>query len=90
MSFICEKCNKTILKGQKQHKIVIKKRPKIYKYFLVKYRTSQMKDSVKITEDENFSKLKGNKLLKSWTSKGWEIVQELRVCKECFNEKKKQ
>jgi len=65
MSFKCEHCDKIIFKDM--HRVITKKRDKIYNQEIVKY-------------------VKGEKTTQTKETKGWEIVEEIGICKKCNEE----
>ena len=48
--FRCQKCHKNSKYGEKQHKILITKRQKVYHYFVVKVRLQRGKTKETYTE----------------------------------------
>jgi len=89
--FICEKCKKMSEVGEKQNKIVITKKDRIYyNIVILDLLTKQKKflqfseKNYKILEDLKLrSKLENFKVLKDYVSKGNEIKKEISVCTLC-------
>lgn len=89
MGFKCQKCNKTSQPHEKQHSMIVEKRDRIYRYYIVKVRTQRGKSKIVHTEIRPDEKDRNKKLERSFTSKGWEICRELKVCGRCANENNK-
>ncbi len=86
--FRCDQCKKS---ARKQYRIVTKRRETKYHYYVIKIRKPYGKVEEIITEDkkrvDNLDK--GDKLLRDYTSKGWEIASEDVVCERCYYKEKK-
>ena len=85
--FVCEKCKKLSLVGEKQNKVIIKRRNRIYwNVITLDFLTKQKKylqfkeKDYKILEE---LKEKGIKVIKEYFSKGSEIVKEIVICDKC-------
>lgn len=85
MGFKCQKCNKTSQPYEKQNKVVVEKRNRSYHYYVVKVRNPHGKIKEIYTEIKPDERDRNKQILKEFNSRGWEIVQELRVCEECAN-----
>lgn len=85
MGFRCQECNKSSQLYEKQHSIIIEKRDRIYRYYVVKVRIPYGKTKQIYTEIKPDEKDRNKKIERNFTAKGWEIVQEMKVCKECAN-----
>jgi len=83
MGFKCQKCNKASLPDEKQRKLLVEKRERTYHYYVVKIRNLYGEDKEIITEIKPKDDEKDKKILKEFIKKGWEIVKELKVCKQC-------
>jgi len=81
--FKCQSCHKST---KKQFRIVTKKRPKTYTYYLVKVSGGAGHKPILTTNDE-LAKREGNKILKKKVTKGWEIAEQLVLCENCYNKK---
>jgi hypothetical protein len=81
--FKCEDCRNITNPCEKQHKVVVERRNRVYHYYKVEYRSTQGKKRIIYTENKDFATKKGNKILNQFKSKGWEIVLEKRVCEQC-------
>jgi len=88
MGFKCQKCGKSIL-GQKQHKILMEKREKIYHYYIVKVKTQKGKTKMIHTIIKPDEKDKHKQVVKQFTAKGWKIVKELKTCRSALMYKKR-
>ncbi len=86
--FICQKCGKT---SKKQNRIIIERREKKYRYYVIKIRKPFGKTDTIITEDKRIvdNLPEGDKLAREYFAKGWEIIRELVLCKECYEKKTK-
>ena len=85
MGFKCQKCNKTSRPHEKQYPIVVEKRDRIYLYYIVKVRTQRGKSKIVYTEIKPDEKDRNKKVERTFTTRGYETVRELKVCKECVN-----
>lgn len=85
----CEQCNKVSLLGEKQETKIISRRNRNYFNIVTldeltkkkKYYSLRDKDLNFIKELEN----NGLKILKTYWSRGNEIVKEIKICKNCIN-----
>jgi len=85
MSFRCPNCQKLTAPGAKQNTIIVKKRQRTYHYYVVE--TYVQKDSyITYTETKPDENDKNIKILKEFTSNGWEIEQEKKVCNQCLKQ----
>jgi hypothetical protein len=85
MSFRCQECKKLSQPGEKQNSIIVKKRQQSYHYYVVE--TYTQKDSqIIFTETKPDENDKNIKILKEFTSHGWEIVEEKKVCNQCLKQ----
>ena len=82
MSFLCQICNKASQAGEKENRTVKEKRTRTYHYYIVKFRVFG-KDKIIITESKEFAERKEHKILKQFTTRGWEISKELKICGNC-------
>ena len=85
--FKCQKCGKSSLSYEKQNKVIIKQRNRIYwNVITLDFLTKQKKylqfkeKDYKILEE---LKEKGVKVIKEYFSKGSEIVKEIVICDKC-------
>ena len=62
---------------------MVSKRDKTYTYYVVKIRQPYGKTKIRYMETKPNSADKHKEVLKTFTSKGWEIAKELKVCREC-------
>ena len=85
--FKCERCK---ISTKKEYRIVTERREKRYHYYVVTIRRPYGKVETIITEDKRVvdNLDKGDKFLRDYTSKGWEIVKETIICKQCYNKEK--
>lgn len=88
--FRCDKCNEV---GQKPNKVVDEYRDKTYKNFLLHKKSKDWKDkrftkSFYELSKKDIEKLKkkGWKIVKQSVTKGKEIVKEIYLCNECYNQ----
>ena len=81
--FKCNKCNKISQPYEKQHKIVVEKRDKVYHYYVVKVRKGRGKTEQIITQTAPDKRNPNRQVVKEFNSKGYETVKELKVCEEC-------
>jgi len=89
--FICDKCGKSSLPYEKQNKIVVEKRDRIYYNVIILDIVNKTKKflqfpekNYKILEDLKLrSKEENYKILKDYCSKGSEIRKEISVCTKC-------
>ena len=86
--FKCDQCKKSV--KEKQNKLTVEKRQVKYHYYVIKLRKPFGRTETFITEDKSRADNlnKGDKLLRDYTGKGWEIVQEQNLCDICYKEKK--
>ena len=85
--FKCEKCHKNSKYGEKQHKLVVEKREKSYHYYVVKVRLQRGKTKQIYIETKPDERDRNKQLLKEFTTRGWEIVRELKLCETCAGKK---
>ena len=89
MGFKCQKCNETSQPYEKQNKVVVEKREKSYRYFIVKVRLQRNKTKEINTEIKPDERDRNKQLIREFTSKGWEIVKEQICCERCANIKER-
>jgi len=82
--FKCQKCNKISNIYEKQNTIIIEKREKSYHYYVIKVRLGRGKTKQIITQTAPDKRDPNKQIVKEFNTKGWEIVRELKVCKECI------
>ena len=85
MGFKCQKCSKTSQPHEKQHSLIVEKRDRIYRYYIVKVRGNYGKSKQIYTEIKPDEKDRNKKVERTFTARGWETIRELKVCKECAN-----
>lgn len=85
----CQNCNKISEPCEKQHIIITKKRPKSYRYYVVKIRKGRGKTEQITTQTAPDRRNPNKQIIKEFTTRGWEIEKELRICKECKGQKNK-
>ena len=85
--FRCQRCHKNSKYGEKQNKIIIEKREKSYHYYIVKIRIQKGKTKQIYTETKPDITEKNKQVVKEFTTRGWEIVKQLILCKGCANAK---
>ena len=79
----CSICKKMSNNNEPVNKVVTKKRPRNYHYYIIKFKNPHGKTKTIITETEPDKKDKNIQILKQFDSKGWEIVEEIVCCKDC-------
>ena len=88
MSFRCKNCNKVSQPYEKQHSMIVEKRDRIYRYYIVEVRIPYGKTKQIYTEIKPDEKDRNKKVERTFTARGWEIGKEIKVCKKCANEKR--
>lgn len=83
--FKCQKCHNSSKYGEKQHKIVVEKKEKTYHYFVVKIRKGRGKTEQITTQIAPDKRNPNRTIVKEFTTKGYEIVKELKICERCAN-----
>jgi hypothetical protein len=89
--FKCQKCGKSSLPYEKQNKIVVEKRARIYYNVIILDLLNKTKKflqfpekNYKILEDLKLrSKEENYKILKDYISKGSETIKEISICDKC-------
>jgi len=87
MGFRCQKCNETSQPYEKQNKVVVEKRDKSYHYYVVKIRLQRGKTKETYTEIKPDEKDRSRQIIREFTTRGWEIEKELKICGGCANVK---
>lgn len=87
MSYRCDKCHNNSQEGEKQNKLVVEKKNKAYHYYVVKVRLQRGKTKETYTEIKPDEKDRNKQIVKQFTTRGWEITKELKICGRCANEK---
>ncbi len=84
MSYKCDLCGKASQSGEKLNLVITEKREKDYHYYSIKTRRNS-KDEHIVTESKEVAEAPGNKILKRYSSKGWEISKGIKACKRCVH-----
>lgn len=85
--FRCQRCHKNSEYGEKQNRIVIEKKDKSYHYYIVKIRIQKGKTKQIYTETKPDVTETNKQIVKEFTTRGWEIKKETKICGECANVK---
>ena len=85
MGFKCQKCNEPSQPYEKENKVVIEKKDRVYHYYVVKVRLQRGKVKEVYTETKPDVRDRNKQILKEFTTRGWEIVKELKICGRCIN-----
>ena len=84
--FRCDICKKS--EAEKQNKIVVETRDRVYHYYIVNFRDAFGRQKKKYTEDITFAQKQDVKIKKEFETKGREIVKEIAICSLCLKKEK--
>ena len=80
----CKRCDKVSRPYEKQYTLTVKERKVEYNIAVVaKSRSKKYRVAYKTPEELDALKAQGLKILKTYTTKGKEIVEEIKVCATC-------
>ena len=94
MSFICDKCHNISKPHEKMSVVVIDKRDKSYYYLVIKKQRNlkkeylQYKDKIELEIAKEELKRFGYEIIKEFTTNGYEIAKENRLCIKCISDEK--
>ena len=94
MSFICEKCHNVSKPYENMFVVVIDKRDKTYYYLVIKKQRNLKKeylgykDKIELEIAKEELKRFGYEIIKEFTTNGYEIVKENRLCTVCIKNEK--
>jgi len=87
MSFICDKCKKTSIDGERMNKVAVKKIPR--KYYHLELKKKKTKEKIILYKKPTEKEMEGYKksqyeVQREWWTDGWEIAKENKLCGGCY------